>query len=140
MREFYQAAGRVEGGRLQIDRFAFNKAIQRWNGKDVYVRVGLDKGTRSDRANAFLWVAIYGPIAEHTGNDEEDIHAVCKGMFLPKAVAFADGNGEVVGEFVVGGSTTRLTPDEFSAYIRKIKTWALDKLQFVIPDDGEPWR
>lgn len=140
MREFVQVVGRVEEGKLvAIDRAFISRAIQRWEGQRVYVRVGPDKATRSERANAFLWAAIYGPIAEFTHNDEEDVHAACKAMFLPKSVAFHDGNGEVVGEFVLGGSTTKLTADEFSLYIARIKEWSREKLNFEIPDTGSSW-
>lgn len=140
MRDFVQVLGRVEDGKLVgVDRAFLAQAMGRWEGRQVYVRIGPEKETRSARANAFLWAAIYAPLAAYTTHTEDEIHEVCKGMFLPKSVAFANGNGDVVGNFVIGGSTTVLTPDEFSDYIRRIKEWALEKLNFEIPDDGSSW-
>lgn len=65
------------------------------------------------------------------------MHDVLKAKFLPKTLAVQDGNGEIVGEFVIGGSTVKLDKQQFSDYVRDIKAWALT-LGVEIPE-AENW-
>lgn len=95
------------------------------------------KATRSLPANAYYWACVVGTLAEHTGYTPDEMHEVLKAKFLPKTLAVQDKNGEIVGEFVIGGSTVKLNTTEFSDYVRDIKTWAREQLDVEIPDaDG----
>ncbi len=75
-------------------------------------------------------------LSDHTGYTVDEMHDLCKAQFLPKRLAIADGNGEVVGEFVLGGSTRRLTTSEFHDYIEQVRQWAAG-LDCDIPDPQE---
>lgn len=134
--ESYEAIGRVEAGRLQIDRGAMRQALAQWEGKTVRVTVKRDRPTRSDQQNKYLWFA-YGLLEESTGQPAEDFHHAAKLKFLPKSVALSDGNGVVVDEFVVGGSTTKLSTVEFNDYTAKLREWAREFFNVLIPEPNE---
>jgi hypothetical protein len=40
----------------------------------------------------------------------------------------------LVGEHVVGGTTTTLPPGEFADYCNRIRQWMLEELDIAIPD------
>ena len=104
---------------------------------EFVVTIKRARATRSSQANRWYWGCVVGLVAEHTGYTAEEIHEIYKAKFLPKTLAFADGNGEVLGEFVIGGSTTRLNTVEFSEFCERIREWAADSLGVVIPDPQE---
>jgi hypothetical protein len=135
----YEVIGRVEAGRLQIDREALRRALAGWEGKTVRVTVKRERGSRSDRQLRYLWGVCYAMLAEETTHEDWEIHEVAKGLFLPKALALAGKNGEVVGQFVIGGSTGRLNTKEMGAFIDKVRAWGLDFFNVHIPPPNEPW-
>jgi hypothetical protein len=106
-------------------------------GKRYVLAVRPEKLTRSIRANAYLWAVCYAAIADHTGYTVEEVHEYCKRRWLPKHLAIAGRNGELVGEDVIGGSTAELDTHDFAEYVTKIKAWALDDLGVYIPEAGE---
>ena len=71
-------------------------------------------------------------LADYTGSTPDDMHDVLK-------IVFAEGRGdqnrvgEVVAEFVNGGSTRELTVTEFYDYVERIRQWAFEKLDVDLP-------
>lgn len=118
------------------DQTGFEAAIRKRfrAGALVRMRVEPARATRSIQANRYYWGVVVDAIAEHTGYDPDDVHEILKARFLPKPLAVRAGNGRVVAEYVIGGTTTTLTDAEFSDYCRRIKAWALDELDVAIPD------
>lgn len=141
MPELYETIGQVVKGRLDLHPEAIrglNAAIRPWEGKQVRMTVRLGRGRRSDRQNRYMWGVCYALLAEATGHSAEDLHEYFKAKFLPKELAFADANGEIVDSYVIGGSTTRLSTTEFEDYVAKIRLWALDMPRpIVIPEPNE---
>ena len=93
--------------------------------------------TRSTAQNAWYFAGIVTPLAEHTGYDVDEMHALLKQLFLSKALALTDGNGEVVGEYVIGGATRTLNTIEFGEYCERIRRWAGDTLAVVLDGPHE---
>jgi hypothetical protein len=89
--------------------------------------------TRSTKANAFYWGVVLQALADHTGHLPEELHEILKAKFLPKALAVCDLNGELRGEYVIGGSTASLSVEEFSDYMNRIIRWADEELGVLIP-------
>lgn len=140
MSELVEVVGRVAKGRLDlhVDEIrALNQGVKRWEGKTVRLTVRPARRTRSDAQNRALWGVVYPPLVEHTGFTAEELHEWAKQTFLPKSLALADGNGVIVDERVVGGSTTSLSTVEFNDFVAAIRTFALDRLGVVIPEPGE---
>lgn len=136
----YVSGGRVEGGRLQLrNKRAFDTALAKFKDGEVLVTIERAHATRSDAQNRYLWAVVIDLIADHTGFTPDETHECLKAKFLPKKLAFADGNGVVVDEYVIGGSTRKLNKVEFGEYIEAIRTWAAEYLGVVIPDPVEQW-
>lgn len=130
---------RVEKGpRLQIrNRALLLAALKRWEGRDVDLSFALHREIRSLRQNAYLWGVCYRAVSEHTGYEDWEVHELAKQMFLPRTLAVTDGNGEIKGEYVIGGSTTKLDTAEMTEYIERFRRWAAETFGLVIPDpDG----
>ena len=120
------------------NRRAFDEAIRRFrDGAQVQIEVTARRATRSIPQNAWYWGVIVQAIAEHTGYTPDELHDVLKMKFIPKRLAVCDGNGEVKDEFVVGGSTRKMTTAEFGEYCDAIRQWAAQDLGIDIPDPHE---
>jgi len=129
-------SGYIKAGRLFIrDRREFDRAIAKLrDGWEVEIGIKRRRATRSQQQNAYYWGVIVRILSAHTGYTDDEIHDVLKAKFLPKHLALTDGNGEIKGEFVLGGSTRTLKTDAFAKYCDDIKMWAADDLGVYIPD------
>jgi hypothetical protein len=115
----------VNAGRLRLpasDRFAAQ--IRQLHDGDYEMVLERKRATRSHAQNRRYWKILLG-LSMHTGNTKDELHDICKAKFLPKTLAICDGNGVIVGEFVIGGSTRKLTPQEFTDYMDAVEAWAL---------------
>lgn len=133
------AFGTIQGGRIRFhDRRGFDDAIRRFrDGAEVEIEVSQRRATRSVQSNRWYWGVIVQLISEHTGYTPDELHDVLKMKFIPKRLAICNDNGEVVDEFVVGGSTRKMNSRDFSEYCENIRRWAAETLDIVIPDpDG----
>jgi hypothetical protein len=113
----------------------FSAALGRFRDGPVMVTVERKYATRSSLQNRWYWGQVVGLVAEHTGFTPDEMHEIYKAKFIPKDVAIADGNGEVVMELVIGGSTTRMDTVQFSEFCERIREWAAT-IGVVIPDPG----
>jgi hypothetical protein len=130
---------RVRNRRLFIeDRRRFDEAVSRLDDRwDYEIAVRRLYANRSQQQNRYYWGVVVEMLSEYTGFTPDEMHEWLKMKFIPKKLAVCDGNGEVDGEFVVGGSTRKMTPTQFEDYMRTIREWAAEKLDVVIPDpDG----
>lgn len=131
-------SGHVTAGKLEIRNRAMVRAqLQRMRDGEVRITIERAHATRSSQANRYYWGVVVELLAEHTGYTPDEIHEVLKAKFLPKKLAVTDGNGEIKGEFVVGGTTTKLNKVEFGEYVTQIRQWALEDLDVVIPEANE---
>lgn len=130
--------GFVSAGRLQMrNRQMVADQLQRMRDGEVRITIERVHATRSAQANRYYWGVVVELLAEHTGYTADEIHDVLKAKFLPKKLAVTNGNGEIKGEFVVGGTTTKLDKLEFGEYVTRIRQWALDDLGVLIPEASE---
>lgn len=135
------ATAQVKAGRLFIrNRRQFDLQVrgfdERWMLEVCIRRL---RATRSQRQNAYWWGVCLALVSEHTGYSPEEMHEIAKQMFLPKTLALSNHNGEVVGEFVMGGSTRTLNTKEFGEFMDRFKQWAAQTLDVYIPDPNEPF-
>ncbi len=129
--------GRVKAGRLFIDhRRHFDQQVrampERWTLEVLVRRL---RATRSPEANRYYGGVVLAALSAHTGYTVDELHDLMKMKFLPRALALNDGNGEVKGEYVLGGSTRKLTTGEFHAYVEQVRQFAAE-LDCVVPDAG----
>lgn len=133
------ATAQTKGGKLYIrNRRAFDEQIARLDDRwELEVTVTRLRATRSPQANRYYWGVVMEALSQHTGYTPEEMHELCKAQFLPRKLAVSDGNGEVVGEFVLGGSTRSLKTNEFYEYVERVRQWAAE-LDCYVPDPREP--
>src|SRR5262245_8324140 len=135
-RRLYSFTARVEDGELKMSLGTLKSlkaAIKNWRRCVVTVTIAAAHATRSLEQNRFYWGVVLRTIAEYTGHSTDELHEYFKAHLLPKHLAICDGNGEVKGELVVGGSTRRLDKVQFSEYVDGIRQFALEKLDLDIP-------
>lgn len=141
MREIVTTA-RLDKGRLQMrNRKTVLAQVARMKDGEFVITFTPRRASRSLQANRYYWGVVVELLAEHTGYTPDEIHEVLKAKFLPKKLAVTDANGEIQGEFVIGGSTTKLNTLEFGEFIEAIRQWAAESLGVVIPDPdtGQLW-
>lgn len=134
------ASGSIKSGKLFVhNRRGFDQQIaQMREGWQVEIAVTRRRATRSLQQNAYYWGVVIQALSDHTGYTPDEIHDICKARFIPKRLAMQKGNGEIVGEFVLGGSTRSLNKNEFYEYVEQIRQWAAE-LDCYIPDPGEDY-
>ncbi len=126
--------GEIRRGKLCVKGADyFSARLARFRDGPVEITVERKHATRSTNQNAWYWSQVVGLVAEHTGYTPDEIHEIYKAKFIPKELAIADGNGEVVMEVVIGGSSAKLDTAQFSDYCERIREWAAT-LGVVIPD------
>jgi hypothetical protein len=77
----------IQAGELAFyDRLKFRFHLQSLEGKRVTVTVEKEKRKRSNQQNKCYWRGVLQLIAEHTGEDPENIHEALKAHFAPKHV------------------------------------------------------
>ncbi len=133
------ASAFIKDGRLHIrNRRWFNEAVRRFrDGSEVEVSVAIQRATRSIPQNAWYWGVIIQMLSDHTGYAPDEVHELMKAKFIPKRLAVQNGNGEIVDEYVLGGSTRKMKIEEFSEFCEAIRRWAAESLDLVIPDPHE---
>lgn len=111
------------------------------DGELIYV-VRRAHATRKAAANAYYWAVIVDRLCRFIeGMTPDEIHEFLKAKFLPKKAAAVDGNGRIVAEFVIGGSTTKLNGVEFYEYCDRICQWAAEEpLNLYIPPPDPNWK
>lgn len=129
----------VKAGKLFIThRRAFDQQVrlldERWM---LEVTVKRLRATRSIQANRYWWGVCLALASEKTGYTPEELHEIAKQLFIPKKLAICDGNGEVVGDFVMGGSTRAMNTSEFYQFAERFKQWCAETLDLYIPDPNE---
>lgn len=125
----------VESGRLKVrNKHFLETALSALRDGEYELRIDRKRATRSEQQNRYWWGVCVELVSEHTGYTPEEVHEFAKQTFLPKKLAMADGNGEIVGECVIGGSTTKLDKIQFGEFVERFRQWAAETLDIVIPD------
>jgi hypothetical protein len=131
----------VEGGKLHLpNRRLFADLVRTLRPGPYELTISRLRATRSVQANRFYWGVVVQLISEYTGFTPEEVHEWAKAKFLPKRLALLGGNGEVVDEYVIGGSTRKLKTDEFYDYVEKVRTFAQEQLGLIMPEPEANWR
>lgn len=129
-----ETTGYVRKGRLEIrNRKRFSAALKRMRDGEVCIAVERATAARSQPQNRYYWGVVVDLLSEHTGYTPDEIHTILRAKFIPKKLAVSDVNGEIVGEFFIGGTTTKLDRIAFGEYIESIRQWAAE-IGVVIPD------
>lgn len=88
--------------------------LSKFEGKKVIVTVEKPNNKRSLNQNGYYWKCLQ-IISEYTGENQDDLHRLFKGMFLTRKEVKL--NGKV---YSLAGSTIDLTKGQFVEYIMRI--------------------
>lgn len=121
-------------------RLAIKAALRLLAGDVARITIEKWRSTRSNQQNRWYWGVVLDALSEHTGYTPEECHDLCKRKFLPKTLALSDGNGVVVEELVIGGSTTKLNTQQMAQYCDDIRDWAASEFGLLIADPDPDWR
>lgn len=122
--------GKVEKGVLLIsNKEVFKSYLRNFEGKDIALTIKEPSRTRqrSNKENSYLWGVVYQIISQHTGYHPEEVHEAMKWKFLKK-------EGELMDTVI---STASLDTIAFEQYVEKVRSWAGQYLQLVIPLPNE---
>ena len=95
---------------------------------EYVVKVKKNRPIRSLSANAYYHFCLK-IIAIDTGHDAEDLHETMKLKFNSAMINFPKGGSQIIGK-----STKDLDTKEFGAYINRVKNWAIQEYNIVIPE------
>lgn len=133
-------AGRLEAGRLQLNRTYLAALLAGRRDCDVEIVIEKKHATRSVLQNAYYWGAVLGGIAEATGQPSLDLHEFFKLTFNVRPIVITDRNGVIVAEERIGGSTRLLNRITFGEYLESIRVFAAERLDVVIPEPDPNYR
>lgn len=116
----------VRDGAVSWDKDAFVSTVRGLRpGRYVLT---LTKETRSSAANRFYWSVVIGTIAEHLGENPEDLHHALKAKFR--------GREDVTTGLIIPRST-RTDSDDFWRYVDEVRHWSHTFLGVYIPEPNE---
>lgn len=121
-----------KGGKIQMTDYqkrAINEEVKRLDGQNVRVLVTKDTRTRTTKQNRYYWGVVVKMIADQTGYTPEEVHEAMKTEYLGRRfVEF--GRKEVQ----LSKSTKDIDTKEMSDYTERVRQFAAEFLQMVIPD------
>jgi hypothetical protein len=115
--------GRVRGGKIRVRAW---RPVRMPDG-EVTITVERARARRSNEANSLYWAGYVAPLADYTGLTPLTMHAYLKQRFLPRQqIEIVDkSTGATIDETEIAAlTTTKLTPTEFSDYLREIGDFA----------------
>lgn len=125
--------GVVEGGQLRLDDpQRWRRALHRADGKRMVLRLERDHPGRSLDQNRYYWGVCVEAISDWTGYEREEVHEICKAMFLG-----TESKVLPVGHVEVPRSTRGLSTAEFSDYVDRVRRWAAGHGVYI-PGPDEP--
>lgn len=113
------------------DKEQFQNYLLSLEGHEIEIGVGKIQYDRSSNQNRYYWGVIIKMIADETGHTSDEIHEWCKIAFNGKHLIIGDK------EVIVGKSTAKLDISDFEDYAEKIRQWASEMLNLIVPLPNE---
>lgn len=120
--------GTINEGKLILDNpQKYLVQLSYLNGKKIELILRKKRSQRSLQQNSYYWGVVIEILRNHFGYEPEEMHEALKIHFLKLENHKAPG-------LVSVKSTTRLSTDEFNAYVNRVVTWAAQEYGVYIPD------
>lgn len=130
----------VDGRLCLVNRPLFHDLLRTLRNGPYELSLTRLRAIRSQQANRYWWGVVVHLFSEHTGYTPEEIHEWAKAKFIPKRLALLNGNGDVEDEYVIGGSTRKMTTTEFADFVDTVRQFGNERLDLNIPDPDPDWR
>lgn len=143
MAQEYTFTAKIEDGRLKVNLRALEvmrETLKGWRSCPVTVTIEKRHANRSSQANAYYFGVVLNYLNDYTEQGIDDLHEYCKRRFNAKTTVLCDKNGVIIGEEVLGQSTTKLNAVTFYEYVERVRQWMRDDLGIVTPDPDPNWR
>jgi hypothetical protein len=98
---------------------------------EYVVSIKKNRPARSLNANKY-YHAVLNIISIDTGHTHEQLHEICKRKFNSEVIYLPKGGSEIFGQ-----STSKLDVQEFASYVNRVKQWAIDEFNIVIPEQKD---
>jgi len=124
---------KIQAGRIKLypgEKLYYDHVLQTLEGQTVHVAIGKVKGLRTEQQMRYYFGVVVKLIVDHTGDDTDSVHDFLKDKFAPKKSITLHNETRVVP-----GCTHDLFKENFfEEYVDKIRQWAAQELEIVIPD------
>jgi len=130
----------VVKGRIEMDRLHFARLVQRVKDGSYELVLRRVQDKRSTNANRYYWGVVLTLIAEHTGDDVEDLHDIYTNLFCRRVFVHLDRRTGEVSEQVIVGRTSRMTVSEFYRYVERVRQHAAEFHRVDTPDPDPEYR
>lgn len=107
------------------------KALRELPEAEYVISIKKKRQIRSLSQNRYYHF-ILNVISVHTGHTHEELHEAMKLKFNGTMIHFPKG-----GSQMIGGSTANMETDQFSAYLNRVKLFALEEFGINLPEPGE---
>jgi len=104
------------------------RKLQELKEGEYVVTIKKNRAIRSLSQNKY-YHAILNIIGIETGHTHEELHEALKMKFNSEMIFFPKSGSQVVAK-----STSDLDSGQFTAYINRVKNWALNEFSIVIPE------
>lgn len=127
---------RIENGVIIFGEREQNYILSLKND-EYYLTIKKEYSDRSNNQNRYLWGCVYPIISNEVGYTNDEVHEICKNMFLKKWVILETKDG--FKEVEITKSTKDLTTVEFENYLSQIRQWVSIELGIFIalPNEAE---
>jgi len=121
--------GIVRSGKVSLDDpESYDLWLGSLNDQRIELVVQKEKIERTMSQNRYLWAAVYQAISDEIGYTVEEVHDLCKTMFLKTHLDVKEKRYTIIK------STKELNTQQFSEYVESIKRWASSELSIAIPE------
>lgn len=119
--------GKVKNGKLKLDNpQGYLVTLSRLEGQDIELTIKKQRQVRSLQQNAYYWSVVVAILADYFGYEPDELHDELKLKFNPK-------HSKIDYDKTYGGTTTKMSTQEFSDYIDRVIRWASLEYNIVIP-------
>jgi hypothetical protein len=124
-------------GKTTFDRERFKRLWDRLPDGKYDLTAEKHTHSRSLQQNKAYWALIVKPCSDSSGYEEDDVHEILKQRCNPKFVSVLNTDTGEIEEMKIGGSTTTLNVEEFSAYYKRCQQFAAETWDCYCPDPNE---
>lgn len=140
MSDKYIYFGKVQDGKLVIERQTFQRDLKAFEGKQIELSICRLSKKRTSQQNRFMWGFLIQPITyrlQELGWDingkiisRQDVHDMLCLKFLKESIVNHD-SGEIL-ETIRG--TSGLTTTEMNSFWAQVQQWAAENIDLVLAD------